>query len=67
MILAGQRVSLACSVGVATWPGGAPRIDADTLMQRAADALVDARIAGGGRVVTAAAPRVAAPAERETA
>lgn len=55
MILGGARVPLTCSVGVATQPVGAARVDADTLMARAGEALVDARLAGGAQVVRAPA------------
>lgn len=66
MILGGQRVRLSCSVGVATWPAGAPRGDPETVIQRAAEALVDARLGGGGQVVLAPTPALAPAPERQT-
>lgn len=53
IVMGGARVSLRCSLGLATWTPGEPRVDAVTLIERATDALVEARLDGGDQLAVA--------------
>jgi len=53
VVLGGERVSLRCSLGLATWTPGAVPVDAVALIEQATEALVDARLGGGDQLAIA--------------